>query len=129
MAFEVSNVRCKHVRQAALVINVRLLLYSAAMAPYWRGTPWWWRLLAAYLLIDPSLAVGLDGYEQLADQRRAHVRYLGGGVLLWASWLAAISVGATAGVGLPAWLHLQFVIPCFWWARWSPSSPTRRCAE
>ena len=52
------------------------------MAPYWRGTPWWWRLLAAYLLIDPSLAVGLDGYERLANQRRAHVRYLGGGVLL-----------------------------------------------
>lgn len=97
----------------ALVINVRLLLYSAAMAPYWRGTPWWWRLLAAYLLIDPSLAVGLDGYEQLANQRRAHVRYLGGGVLLWASWLAAISVGATVGVGLPAWLHLEFVIPLF----------------
>ena len=97
----------------AVVINVRLLLYSAAMAPYWRGTPWWWRLLAAYLLIDPSLAVGLDGYERLADQRRAHVRYLGGGVLLWASWLTAISVGATVGVGLPAWLHLEFVIPLF----------------
>ena len=56
---------------AALVINIRLLLYSATMAPYWRGTPWWWRLLAAYLLIDPSLAVGLDGYERLTDQRRS----------------------------------------------------------
>ena len=41
------------------------------------------------------------------------MRYLGGGVLLWASWLAAIAVGATVGVGLPAWLHLEFVIPLF----------------
>ena len=29
----------------ALVINIRLILYSAAMATYWRGTPLWWRLL------------------------------------------------------------------------------------
>lgn len=43
----------------ALVINLRIILYSAAMAPHWRGTPWWWRLLAGYLLIDPSFAVGI----------------------------------------------------------------------
>jgi predicted branched-subunit amino acid permease len=98
---------------AALIINIRLILYSATMARHWGGTPWWWRLVAAYLLIDPSLAVGLDGYERLTDRGRAHAHYLGGAVLLWVSWLAAIGVGATVGVGLPAWLHLEFVIPLF----------------
>jgi predicted branched-subunit amino acid permease len=44
---------------AALVINVRLIFYSATMARHWRGTPRWWQFLAAYLLIDPSFAVGL----------------------------------------------------------------------
>jgi predicted branched-subunit amino acid permease len=29
------------------------------------------------------------------------------------SWLAAIGAGATAGAGLPTWLHLEFVIPLF----------------
>jgi branched chain amino acid efflux pump len=98
---------------AALIINIRLLLYSATMARHWRGTPWWWRFVAAYLLIDPSLAVGLDGYARLVDRCRAHAHYLGGAVLLWASWLAAIGVGATVGAGLPTWLHLEFVIPLF----------------
>ncbi len=96
---------------AALIINIRLILYSATMARYWRGTPWWWRFVAAYLLIDPSLAVGLDGYARLVDRGRAHAHYFGGAVLLWVSWLAAIGVGATVGASLPTWLRLEFVIP------------------
>jgi predicted branched-subunit amino acid permease len=97
---------------AALIINIRLIFYSATMARHWRGTPWWWRLVAAYLIVDPSVAVGLDGYQRLA-RGRAHAHYLGGAALLWVSWLAAIAAGATAGAGLPAWLHLEFVIPLY----------------
>ena len=96
----------------ALVINVRLIFYSATMARYWRGTPWWWRLVAGYLLVDPSVAVGLEGYRQLGRDR-GHAHYLGGAVLLWVCWLTAIGVGAAAGGGLPAWLHLEFVIPLY----------------
>ena len=97
---------------AALIINIRLIFYSATMARHWRGTPWWWRLAAGYLLVDPSVAVGLDGYRRLSP-RRAHAHYLGGAVLLWVSWLAAIGVGATAGASLPAALHLDFVMPLY----------------
>ena len=96
----------------ALVINVRLIFYSATMARHWRGTPWWWRLAAGYLLVDPSVAVGLDGYRRLG-RGRGHAHYLGGAVLLWVCWLAAIGAGLTAGAGLPAWLHLEFVIPLY----------------
>src|SRR5262245_13371559 len=98
---------------AALVINIRLVLYSVSMARHWRGTPWQWRLVAAYLLVDPSFAVGLDGYGRPIDRRQAHARYLGGALLLWVSWLAAIGVGATVGAGVPTWLHLEFVIPLY----------------
>jgi len=96
----------------ALVINIRLIFYSATMARYWRVTPWWWRLVAGYLLVDPSVAVGLEGYRRLG-RGRGHAHYIGGAVLLWVSWLAATGVGATAGAGLPAWLHLEFVIPLY----------------
>ena len=98
---------------AALVINLRLIFYSATMARYWRGTPWWWRLVAAYLIIDPSFAVGMDGYGRPVDRRRGHAYYLGGAALMWVAWVGAITVGATLGTGLPAWLHLEFVIPLF----------------
>jgi predicted branched-subunit amino acid permease len=45
------------------VINLRLALYSAAMAPHWRGTSTAWRLVAAYLLVDPSFAIGTRSYD------------------------------------------------------------------
>jgi predicted branched-subunit amino acid permease len=95
-----------------LVINVRLIFYSATMARHWRGTPWWWRLVAGYLLVDPSVAVGLEGYRRLG-RGRGHAHYLGGAVVLWVSWLAAIGAGAMVGAGWPAWLHLEFVIPLY----------------
>ena len=59
-----------------------------------------------------SVAVGLEGYRQLGRDR-GHAHYLGGAVLLWVCWLTAIGVGAAAGGGLPAWLHLEFVIPLY----------------
>jgi predicted branched-subunit amino acid permease len=99
---------------AVLAINLRLVLYSATMAPHWQGTPRWWRALAAYLLVDPSFAVGVDGYDgAAADRRRGHRRYIGGALALWITWLAALSVGVTAGARLPSGLRLEFVIPLF----------------
>ncbi len=97
---------------AALVINLRLLLYSAAMAEYWRGTPAWWRLIAAYLLVDPSFVVGVKRYET-GDRHRAHSHYLGGAVVLWVTWLVAIAVGAIVGAQFPTWLHLEFLVPLY----------------
>ena len=116
----------------ALVINLRLILYSAGMAIHWRGTPWWWRAAAAYLLIDPSFAVGVDGYARWPERGRAHAYYLGGAVVLWVGWLAAIVAGAFAGARLPDWLHLEFVIPLYLIGeivpklRWAATPPDRR---
>ncbi len=98
---------------AALAINLRLVLYSATMARHWRGMPRWWQGLAAAVLVDASVAVGVDGYERAADRRRGHLHYLGGAGVLWVAWLTAIAVGATAGARLPAGLHLELVIPLF----------------
>jgi predicted branched-subunit amino acid permease len=98
---------------AALAINIRLVLYSATVAPHWRGMPRWWQALAAAALVDPSVAVGVDGYERAADRRSGHRHYLGGAGVLCVAWLTAIAVGATAGARLPAALHLELVIPLF----------------
>jgi len=97
----------------ALAINARLLVYSGAMAAHWRDTPRWWRALAAYLLVDPSFAVGVARYEQPGDRAAAHRHYLGGAVALWLVWLLAMAVGASVGAQLPAGVHLEFVVPLF----------------
>ncbi|HET6531686.1 MAG TPA: AzlC family ABC transporter permease [Actinoplanes sp.] len=96
-----------------LIINLRLVLYSAGMAAHWRGTPWWWRAGAAYPLVDPSFAVGTEGYRRFPEPGRGHAYYLGGAAVLWVCWLAAIVAGAVAGAQLPGWLHLEFVIPLY----------------
>lgn len=96
-----------------LLINVRLFFYSVAIAPHWRGTPMWWRLVAGYLLVDPSFVVGMDRYGQPGDRRPAHAHYLGAALLLWVTWLVAIATGAVAGARLPAWLHLDFLVPLY----------------
>jgi predicted branched-subunit amino acid permease len=98
---------------AALAINLRFVLYSATMAPHWRGMPRWWQGLAASVLVDASVAVGVDGYARATNRTRGHRHYLGGAAVLWVAWLAAIAVGATAGARLPGALHLELVIPLF----------------
>jgi len=94
---------------AVAVVNLRLALYSASLAGEWRGTPLWWRLLAAYLVIDPSFAVAAQSYDGTRSRRRAHLHYLGGALVLWVGWLAVNAVGVTAGAVLPGWLQLGAV--------------------
>ena len=98
---------------AALAVNLRLVLYSATMAPHWRGTPIRFQALAAYLLVDPTLAVGVDGYERSTDPDQGHRHYLGGAAALWVAWLTAVAVGATVGTRVPEALHLELVVPLF----------------
>jgi predicted branched-subunit amino acid permease len=97
----------------ALAINARLVVYSGAMAAHWADAPRWWRALAAYLLVDPSFAVGVARYERPGDRAAAHRHYLGAALTLWVVWLGAMAVGATLGAQLPAAVHLEFVVPLF----------------
>lgn len=97
----------------AMVINLRLMLYSAALAPYWRDTPLWFRLVGGYLLVDPSFVAGIDRYGREPDRRGGHAHYLGAAAVIWLAWLGATTAGATVGGRLPEWLHLEFLFPLY----------------
>lgn len=88
-----------------LLMNARLAVYSAATAPHWRHLPLWRQALFAALLVDPSFVVGAEGYER----RRGHAWYLGGAVVLWCGWQAAVVVGVVAGAVAPGSLGLDFM--------------------
>jgi predicted branched-subunit amino acid permease len=103
-----------------LAINARLLVYSAASGARWRSTPRWWRALACYLLVDPSFAVGADGYARaesaggdVGAMAEAHDHYMGAAVTLCATWLLASGIGVLTADALPARLELAFVVPLF----------------
>lgn len=111
-----------------LAINARLVFYSGSMAPHWRGTSRSFRVLASYLLVDPSYAVGKAGYE---DGRPRHLHYLGGGITLWVAWQVAMVTGFLAGARVPESLHLEYAVPLFLVAEVAHSartSPTRTAA-
>lgn len=79
------------------IINLRLAVYAAALAPRWRGAPRWWRALACYLLVDPSYALGAQHAATDPDPAEHRAYYLGGAMTLWVGWLVACGAGLALG--------------------------------
>ncbi|MEX2624291.1 MAG: AzlC family ABC transporter permease [Acidimicrobiia bacterium] len=62
---------------AALVVNLRHLMYSAALAPTFQRQPRWFRLVGPYVLIDQLFA--LTSIDQDADPEGFRTYYLAAG--------------------------------------------------
>src|SRR5262245_23337931 len=45
------------------IVNARLLLYGASMAPHWASAPRSFKLIASYLLVDPTFALTIERFE------------------------------------------------------------------
>lgn len=99
----------------AWTINLRLLLYSASLAPYVADVPRRDRLLGGYLLTDQAYAVSLarfrDPTAPALDARGRWRFYLGAAVALWVTWQVTCVAGAAAGRGVPEDVPLDFAIP------------------
>jgi predicted branched-subunit amino acid permease len=91
---------------AAMAVNIRLLFYSAALAPHWRHRSMRWRLLAGYLLVDPSFMLAQQRHDQPGSAGEKAGYYLGGGLLLWLWWQLVTAIGILAPAVVPnaAWL-------------------------
>lgn len=99
---------------AALVVNARLLLYSASLAPHAIGWPRRWRWLGAYLLVDPVYALAVGRFSRPdddGDPARRLRYYLGVGVTMWVGWLVITATGVLVGGILPAALPLELAAP------------------
>lgn len=106
---------------AACTINLRLLLYSASLAPYLTHVPLRQRLFMAYVLTDQAYAVAitrwneeagraLDGVEPPAVEARVPY-YLGAALLLWVNWQIVTVIGVLIGNAVPESLPLDFAVP------------------
>lgn len=99
----------------ALVINLRMMMYSASLSPWLATEPLARRGLAAYLLTDQAYAVALARYtdpdaDDLAPRHRL-AYYLGAGLTLWVSWQTCTVIGAVVGGSIPDGVPLGFAIP------------------
>ncbi|HVP87948.1 MAG TPA: AzlC family ABC transporter permease [Casimicrobiaceae bacterium] len=99
---------------SCLVVSLRLLMYSAAMAPYLRPLDQRWRNVLSYVLTDQAFAGTIQRFRDSGDIAANASYFLGTGVLLWTVWQISTVVGILAGQIIPASWQLEFVVPlCF----------------
>lgn len=96
---------------AACTINLRMLLYSASIAPYLADEPQPRRLVAAYLLTDQAYAVSIARWSSDTDTGQRFSYYLGAGLLLWVVWQASTIAGVLVGAAVPEDVPLDFAVP------------------
>src|SRR5690242_1022281 len=99
---------------SCLVVSLRLLMYSAAMAPYLRPLDHRWRSLLSFVLTDQAFAGTIQRFRSSDDLRANASYFLGSGTVLWVTWQLATVLGVVAGQVIPASWQLEFVVPlCF----------------
>lgn len=100
---------------AGAVINLRMAMYSASLAPYLSGVPLGWRLVAAAVLHDQAYALSIARYRSRVEPERDRFGfYLGVGLVTASAWVTAGLAGATLGGALIGDADLSFIVPvCF----------------
>lgn len=96
---------------SVFVLNLRHVLYSAAMAPYFRTLPLRWRLVLAYFLTDEAFAISISKFQANPDMPHKRYYFLGTGVTLWSGWQISTLGGVLLGDLIPSALNLGFAIP------------------
>jgi predicted branched-subunit amino acid permease len=95
----------------ALLVNARLILLSATLAPYWRGTSIRSRLLAAVTLIDPTWMLAAPRLARSSDAAEGRRFYFGASAVLWVGWAAVVTLGVAAGSVIPPGAGLDLLAP------------------
>jgi predicted branched-subunit amino acid permease len=97
-----------------LVAGLRFLMYSAAMAPFFRPLPTRWQNGLAFLLTDQAFAASIRRFSAGHDPRGGALHFLGGGLALWTMWQLTNVTGFLVGNVIPASWSLEFAVPlCF----------------
>ena len=103
---------------AGLVINLRHVMYAAALAQPMQGQPRWFRWFAPFLLIDQVFALVTlrltesPATSHIAGSPAALRRYylVAGSFFFW-SWLVMTTLGMVVGPVIPDSWRLEFAIP------------------
>src|SRR4051794_32318595 len=79
------------------IVNARLTLYGAVMAPHWRCGSLRWKLLASAFLVEPTVALGEAHAGRTTDDAAHRRYYMSAALCLWLVWLAATVAGVCLG--------------------------------
>ena len=97
---------------SALMINARILLYSASLAPWFRDEPLGRRLVLAAPVIDQLHFTCIPRFERGdLDQRGRRLYYTGAASWLAGAWLMAQGLAVAVGARLPEAAGLRVAAP------------------
>jgi predicted branched-subunit amino acid permease len=96
----------------ALVINARLAVYGAGLAPWFDGESARVRAVLALLIIDPLFVLATGRFERggLGPTARRQY-YLAAAGVLFAMWAAAMGAGVAVGASVPEGVGLASAAP------------------
>ena len=94
----------------AVVINLRMLMYSASLAPHLQHLSSRTKAAVAYLLTDQAYALAIARYRTEGSTRSV-AYYLGVAVTLWVVWQLTTVAGVVLGTSVPESLGLEFAVP------------------
>jgi predicted branched-subunit amino acid permease len=98
---------------SGLVVNLRMAVYSAAMAPRVRHLSVPKRMLAAAFLVDNAFAFMQQWLEKNPEEGNDALLsyYAGMTAVLWPAWVIFCGIGVLAGNVIPNSWQLDFAIP------------------
>ena len=110
---------------SGVVINLRMLLYSAGISPLLKKTSFFKRMLAAYGITDQAYAVLMANESKLKSTEVSLGFYAGAAFAMAACWQIVVLLGYVFGNFAPASLNLDFAIPLSFVALVLPSMKSR----
>lgn len=96
---------------AALVINLRHVMYSGAMSTWFRTAPAWLRYAAPFVLADPVYALSAARFPFFPTRRDCWRYYMVLGILLWLVWQTVTALGLLVAARLPPTGMLTIAVP------------------
>lgn len=104
-----------------LVINLRFLMYSAALTPHFSHLSARWKALVSYLITDQAFAVSVHRFQREPGLTGRLWYYLGTAIVLWVTWQLGTVVGVFLGTLVPVSWELDFTVPLVFVALLVPS--------
>lgn len=97
----------------SLAVNLRMVMYSVAMAPHLGAAPFGLRAVMAYFLVDQSFATSTVEFEKRPDQTLAEkiAFYFGSVTPIAPLWFGASMLGAMMGQAIPPEYAIDFAVP------------------
>ena len=119
-----SNAPLAVVIGTAAVINLRMVMYSASIAPYFADYGRRLRAGLAYVLTDQAYALSVAEFDKNSDRSRWRY-YVGVAASLWVVWQIGTVVGVVIGTGVPDSWGLTFAVPLVFLALLVPAMKDR----